>query len=164
MGQDKQIELRSEKARNIIGQVPPLLLRQGIGLIALAWLALVGVAAFIPHRESISVEVRLTQDGGTGRLHFTAEIPEESMRQNFRFSTVVLQPQQGMLLPRFFRMEAVSDTLHVSVGKSWREARLSPEDTVVARNLKLDDDLHLPAEIWLRKTSLLAWLAGKIVR
>lgn len=44
----EQIELRSEKVRNIIGRIPPLLIRSGITLIALLITGLAVAACFIP--------------------------------------------------------------------------------------------------------------------
>ena len=41
MEQNRQIEIRSEKVRNIIGQVPPVLLRYGIYTITLSLLILI---------------------------------------------------------------------------------------------------------------------------
>jgi len=55
MAEKENIELRSEKVRSIIGQVPPVLLRYGIVLIGAVLLLLVGIAAFIPYRESLPV-------------------------------------------------------------------------------------------------------------
>lgn len=53
MERDKrQMELRSEKVRNIIGQVPPALLRYGIAIIGLSLLVLLGVSAFIPYQPT----------------------------------------------------------------------------------------------------------------
>ena len=48
----EQIELRSEKVRNIIGRIPPLLIRSGITLIALLITGLAVAACFIPFPEN----------------------------------------------------------------------------------------------------------------
>lgn len=49
----EQIELRSEKVRNIIGRIPPLLIRSGITLIALLITGLAVAACFIPFPENV---------------------------------------------------------------------------------------------------------------
>lgn len=54
------IELRSEKARRIIGEVPPLLVRSGIGIITAVLVALFIVASTISYPESVTVEATLT--------------------------------------------------------------------------------------------------------
>ncbi len=56
----EQIELRSEKVRNIIGHVPPLLIRSGITLITLLVTALAAATCFIPYPENVKGKVEVT--------------------------------------------------------------------------------------------------------
>lgn len=56
----EQIELRSEKVRNIIGRIPPLLIRSGITLIALLITALAAATCFIPYPENVKGKVDVT--------------------------------------------------------------------------------------------------------
>jgi hypothetical protein len=56
---NRDIELRSEKVRNIVGKVPPLLLRLGIAVISIILIFLLIAAYFIPYREYRTVEVEL---------------------------------------------------------------------------------------------------------
>ena len=55
----KKIELRSEKVRNIIGQVPNLLLRKGITIISLVIIGLIFITYFLPYSEVVSVRVHI---------------------------------------------------------------------------------------------------------
>lgn len=55
----KDIELRSEKVRNIVGKVPPLLLRIGIAIISIIIILLLIAAYFLPYRKYKNVEVEL---------------------------------------------------------------------------------------------------------
>lgn len=55
----RDIELRSEKVRNIVGKVPPLLLRVGIAVISIIIISLLIAAYFLPYREYKSIEVEL---------------------------------------------------------------------------------------------------------
>ncbi len=55
----KSIELRSEKVRNIVGQIPSLLVRQGASIIGMVLLVLLGISAFVPYRKTIPVEVAM---------------------------------------------------------------------------------------------------------
>ncbi len=59
MNQKKQIELRSEKVRNIIGQIPSVLVRYGALIIGVALFFLVVISAFIPYRETVPVKITL---------------------------------------------------------------------------------------------------------
>ncbi len=55
----KHIELRSEKVRNIIGTIPPFLLRQGTGIIAFVLLLMLLISTIIPYRKTIAVQLHL---------------------------------------------------------------------------------------------------------
>ena len=80
---DERYQLRSEKVRSIIGQVPPLLTRYGITMLAVAVAALLLAARLIPYRQvyrgeaivyevppcdedSVTLRVRLLLDGELG--------------------------------------------------------------------------------------------------
>jgi hypothetical protein len=55
----KDIELRSEKVRNIVGQIPPVLLRRGITIISLILLSLFIGAYFVPYPETVTINIQL---------------------------------------------------------------------------------------------------------
>jgi hypothetical protein len=78
--QKKNIELRSEKVRSIIGQVPSVLLRYGMVLIGIVLLLLIGIAAFIPYQESlpISAEVETSPNSVLLRASYSGHILWES--------------------------------------------------------------------------------------
>lgn len=56
----EQIELRSEKVRNIIGRIPPLLIRSGITLITLLITGMAVAICFIPYPENIKAKMEIT--------------------------------------------------------------------------------------------------------
>lgn len=49
MKEESQIELRSEKVRNLLGQIPPSLVRWGTVIIVAIFLALMIVICFMPY-------------------------------------------------------------------------------------------------------------------
>ena len=57
---DSKIELRSEKVRHIIGEIPSRIVRYGIMIISIVILVLLVGAYFIPYPETISVKVQMT--------------------------------------------------------------------------------------------------------
>ncbi len=61
----KKIELRSEKVRNIIGEVPPFLIRSGIGVIAMVVILATVVCCFIPIYDTTEGKVKLLTDPST---------------------------------------------------------------------------------------------------
>lgn len=60
MNELDNLGLRSEKVRNIIGCVPPMLVREGIGLIGILLLVLAVVAFFVPYPENIETPIVVT--------------------------------------------------------------------------------------------------------
>lgn len=56
---DKSIELRSEKIRNMIGQVPSSLIRSGTLIICIVLVILLIISIFIPYRETIPVHIKI---------------------------------------------------------------------------------------------------------
>ena len=57
---DNKIELRSEKVRHIIGEIPSRIVRYGITVITFVILGLLIGAYFIPFPETISAKVQIT--------------------------------------------------------------------------------------------------------
>lgn len=57
---DSKIELRSEKVRHIIGEIPSRIVRYGITIITIVMLGLLIGAYFIPYPETISAKVQMT--------------------------------------------------------------------------------------------------------
>ena len=57
---DNKIELRSEKVRHIIGEIPSRIVRYGITIITIVILGLLIGAYFIPYPETISAKVLMT--------------------------------------------------------------------------------------------------------
>ena len=57
---DNKIELRSEKVRHIIGEIPSRIVRYGITVITIVILGLLIGAYFIPYPETISAKVHMT--------------------------------------------------------------------------------------------------------
>jgi len=78
--ENKDIELRSEQVRKIIGQVPPMLVRSGIGVIGLIVALLLAVAAFVPYPETADTDITLTGIRN-GQAIATAELPYACITQ-----------------------------------------------------------------------------------
>lgn len=68
--QERSFELRSEKVRSIVGQIPSALIRYGITAIGVVLLCLLAVAYFLPYKQVYS---------GTATVHeLTAATPKDS--------------------------------------------------------------------------------------
>lgn len=156
-----KIELRSEKVRNIIGQVPPVLLRYGIAIIGVALLALVGVSAFIPYQPGIDTEITVSQDKN-GLLSYTATIPQDAMKKAV-FTEVVAGTALELSLPTSYRIENISDSVTITGKKAWRTLVLIPQSTVSAP-LQIENPVKLSGKVLQNKQSVMRWVVGKVAR
>ncbi len=59
---DNKIELRSEKVRHIIGEIPSRIVRYGITIITIVILGLLTGAYFIPYPETISARIEMADE------------------------------------------------------------------------------------------------------
>lgn len=155
---EKPVELRSEKVRNIIGQVPPVLLRYGISIIGLSLLVLVGISAFIPYQPRIETEITITQDKD-GLLHYTADIQSTNNKQS-QFSEIIAETASEFSLPTHYQIQSISDTVTLSGQKAWRTAILNPVNAT-PQNIKLENPVTVQAKIMQEKQSVLMWVTGR---
>lgn len=160
MERDKrQMELRSEKVRNIIGQVPPALLRYGIAIIGLSLLVLLGVSAFIPYQPNINTSITVRQDS-LGAIHFYANIPEQAIKKQSDFSAIVTDNGAEIPLPGRFKIGSISDTLQLLDNKAWYSAMIYPLDDHL-ENIIVKNKISIPGKIELKRKSILKWVIGR---
>lgn len=62
MDKPKDIELRSEKIKNIIGQIPPLLIRYGNSILCFVFLLLIILATCIPFPHKVNMDIYFELD------------------------------------------------------------------------------------------------------
>ncbi|MDR0755103.1 MAG: HlyD family secretion protein, partial [Prevotellaceae bacterium] len=59
---DKNIELRSEKVRNITGKIPPVFTRYGISIVAVTLFVLFIISIIIPYREQVNLSITVHEE------------------------------------------------------------------------------------------------------
>lgn len=69
------IELRSEKARNLVGKMPPLLLRSGISVIAGVMFVIIGLLYFIPYPQTTDLLVKIDFEVNDSTYYAVAQLP-----------------------------------------------------------------------------------------
>ena len=62
MPENKDIELRSDRVRKIVGKIPPAVDRYGISIIGFLLIVMVGVSMIIPYKETISLTVSFSPE------------------------------------------------------------------------------------------------------
>ncbi len=160
MEQNRQIEIRSEKVRNIIGQIPPILLRYGIAVIALSLLILIFIAYIIPFQPTIDTTITVTETPD-GILHYTANIPYKTIEKNFKVVEIKNLSDDKLPLPEIFRIDSVADDIYIDTDSIWQIAYISPIKETSYNIKLLRQPLTLPASIVLPTQSVLSWLVGK---
>ena len=71
--EERSFELRSEKVRSIVGQIPPALTRYGITIIGVVLLIFLGIAYYIPYKQVYSVTItfyEVTEPSTTAYITF----------------------------------------------------------------------------------------------
>lgn len=158
----ERVELRSEKVRNIIGQVPPVLLRCGITVIALVLSLMVGISAVIPYQPFIDIDIVVTQsDDNT--LHYSTRIPYGVVKNGAEFHDVILNSSNKLPLPTRFEIESVSNVIELSGEKAWCFAELIPMDIVPGEFTLNNYSVVVSGKILLKKQSVMMWVVDKIV-
>lgn len=112
--QERSFELRSEKVRSIVGQVPSSLTCYGITAIGIVLLCLFVVAYFLPYKQvysgtAIIQEATITTSDSTDitiRLRFENKQPVNVNRQ-----ILYLQTSNGTSVGTIRKLSAVRDTL-----------------------------------------------------
>lgn len=83
------IELRSEKVRNIIGQIPPFLIRSGMGVMAVVIVLALVVSFFIPYYETVEGYIEIVSipestiyvSHAYGAVHFETNAEQSTVKQ-----------------------------------------------------------------------------------
>lgn len=161
MKQEKQMELRSEKVRNIIGQVPPVLLRCGIMIISVSLLVLVGISAFIPYQPGIAIEINVTQTKN-GTFQYSTHIPLSAMKNRAKFTEVRLNSPTELPLSARLKIDSISDIIEVSGMNAWQAAALIPMEQI-SENILLEKPTHVSGKILFEKQSVMKWMVGKVL-
>ena len=114
--QERNFELRSEKTRSLVGEIPSALIRYGIIVIAITLLLLVGIATQFPYRKVYRGEATiyaLRRDINTDstrvavKLRFAGEMPVKMTVRN----KIILTSQGLETAGRLIDLKAHRDTL-----------------------------------------------------
>lgn len=113
---EQTFELRSEKVRSIVGQIPSALLRYGIIVIGGVLLCLLAVVYFLPYRQIYSgtaiiphVENSVIADSINTTVHLKFE--QERPNYNINGQLIHLQSSTSAFTGKIISLSSVRDTL-----------------------------------------------------
>ncbi|MFT4071707.1 MAG: hypothetical protein QM654_07285 [Dysgonamonadaceae bacterium] len=155
------IELRSEKVRNIVGKIPPLLLRYGILAITFSLVAIILILYLIPYQPSEKVQLHITQDK-QGALRYTAAIPSKVTGLNNRCLKVKMSVEDNAYLPSTFTFQSIPDSIYIDQkGFAKRIIPLIPESKTKEAKVKVEKAICMQALILYPQTNILSYLIAE---
>ena len=111
---EKNFELRSEKVRSIVGQIPSSLVRYGITIIGIVLLFLFVIAYFLPYKQVYSgvATIREMEPGNPAdSVETTILLRFETKRMNeAEDEQIDLQTPKGSIEGRLMALSSVRDT------------------------------------------------------
>lgn len=161
--EDKKIELRSENMRNIIGQVPPFIIRWGNVILCLILGCLVLSAILIPFPYKISSKVYVKEV--TGERQLTIYIPEETAYKLYRevpVSITLSAYQNKRFSPVTGRIERLYDTKELKEGVLYQKISINVQEGITGQKEELLQSkeavngtmtLHLGNKTWWERIS-----------
>ena len=111
---ERSFELRSEKVRSIVGQIPSSLVRYGITAIGMVLLCLFAVAYFLPYKQVYygTASVREINNTPTGSIEIDVLLRFENKRpESINGQIIYLQSPYGTFIGQLRDLSAIRDTL-----------------------------------------------------
>lgn len=148
--QERSFELRSEKVRSIVGQIPSSLVRYGITAIGVVLLCLFVVTYFLPYKQvysgtAIIQKATITTSDSTDitiLLRFENKQPVNVNRQ-----ILYLQSSCGLFTGQLLELSAVRDTL----ARQETRCRFKTKDIQLLQNQTVDFKLVVSSSSLLQK-------------
>lgn len=154
MAQQDNIELRSEKVRNIIGQIPPRIIRIGISVMFVIFISLIAGAYFFKFDYTIIADSTLYQKNDT--LFFCIKVPL-SESKNVRSNQKVIFNILGCEKPDCLKVETITQIIDSTIYIINSTNFNFVYGTFSYPNIVLVDTLYTSATIYAHKTNLIDW-------
>ena len=112
---EKNFELRSEKVRSIVGQIPSSLVRYGITIIGIVLLFLFVIAYFLPYKQvysGVATIREMKSESPADSVETTVLLKFETKRMNeAKAEQIDLQTPKGSIEGQLMALSSVRDTL-----------------------------------------------------
>lgn len=151
--QNNNIELRSEKVRNIIGQIPSRIVRIGISVIFIVVFSLLVGAYLFKFNRTIDLQVILYPENN--KVHFSIEVPKDKMKR-------VLEGQKVTI--------SVHDQIHFNTTIQEIETKLcinkyhvycDVRGVITNYSQQVNEPLKAKAKIYTGKTNVIDFVLNK---
>jgi hypothetical protein len=110
---EQEFELRSEKVRSIVGQIPSSLVRYGITIIGIILICLFVVVYFLPYKHIYSgmATVYETSSTQTDSIDTILLRFENKRPKNINEQKIYIQSTNGKFIGRIITLSVIRDTL-----------------------------------------------------
>ncbi len=155
----ENVELKSEKVRNIIGQIPPRIVRMGISVIFLVIIGLVLIASTYRYDLAFGSRAIIWQRKGTTIIQVI--IPANEIAQLKSGNKVILNFKKMPNLNNFrvvTEIQMIPNELHIEPSGGFYRAEITIDGKLIndaGVELFVDAEIELDAEVYQGKTSFL---------
>ncbi len=153
MDEIKDIELRSEKVRNIIGLIPSRIIRMGITVIFAVILVLLGGAYFFKFDHTIKATAELYNEND--KVHYTIEFPYNKLEllQKGQKLIIIIHNENSIATT----VQDIDTTLHISKEQSYYRVHGTFDHSV----FKLDAPIKGQAVVYIGKINVIDYTLSK---
>lgn len=144
------IELRSEKVRNIIGQIPSRIVRIGISVIFMVVLSLLAVAYFVKFTHSIDLKARLYHENN--QIHYSIEVPQHQIKTIKKGQKLVISLSRQVNFST--SIQEIDTTLHVNKEHAYYLAH----GLMSTASLQVDEAVIVDARIFTGKINTIDYI------
>lgn len=151
------IEIRSEKVRNIIGQIPPRLIRSGISVISIVLVLIIICSYFFKYTYTIKSEAYFINSGN--RLIGIVKIPAiqyvkiEKGQKVFVYFPMIPGMSTEMII---CEIDSIPRTTYLSKKEAWFDVSLKipdPLKTISGKQIEIKSKIFAEVEIQTKKIS-----------
>lgn len=154
----EKIEIKSERARRVLGQIPPWIIRSGIQAILLIFLVIVFVFSWIKINPVLQVEVLVKIDTA-GKMVGRVLLPQKEIQSSCDTIPITFENRYASLLPPC-RMVLGQKRLYLKNDRVYQAIEIIPD--TVPSGLAIEGSLKTYGYVGLAERSVLAWLAGNL--
>ena len=159
MKESDKIELRSEKVRNIIGKIPPLIIRSGISVIFFIVIGLLTGTYFFKYDYTIETTAVISQNDSLTTIKL--KIPANEIKRIKPHQEVILIFENIPNIYNFQLNTKIPNNQELTITKS--EAYYISEITIPKQktNIKILTEVDVKAKIITGKTSIYEQIVNK---
>ncbi|WP_282125576.1 hypothetical protein [Marinifilum flexuosum] len=151
--QNSNIELRSEKVRNIIGQIPSRIVRIGISVIFLVVFSLLVGTYLFSFNRTIDLQVGLYPENN--KIHYTIDLPKDKMKHVIEGQKITIFVHDQISFDT--TVQKIGTTLHVNKHHVYYKV----QGVISNTNQQVNEMVQAKARIYTGKTNVVDFVLNR---